>query len=272
MAWAYHTCQHAMFFLGCMSGFSSHVHGVVQANVAERTLDMFFIYLRQVRCVDCYQNEAFCGHKGPPLVSVFFRQSRAYSCSGLPWMTGSGGHVHNACQASLAELQYMSVRPKTNLEMHVSTIHFKQVWIVYILLFCRHVYRYHIELTFFKTGLINMALTMSKLHVFVYLPATSGCIFFEIGINENTKLFSTTSVWCAYFSLNIIVVCFTFLFPSFLYNAMWPDVGNLEVNSANYIAYCWLIIYFGCIYSKYLASCFMTIHFSMRTLLHFIYL
>ena len=77
-------------------------------------------------------------------------------------MTGSGGHVHNACQASLAELQYMSVRPKTNLEMHVSTIHFKQVWIVYILLFCRHVYRYHIELTFFKTGLRNMALTMSN--------------------------------------------------------------------------------------------------------------
>ena len=135
-------------------------------------------------------------------------------------MTGSGGHLQNACQASLAEVQYMSVRPKTYLEMHVSTIYFKQVWLVYILLFCRHVYRYHIDLTFFKTDLINMALTMSKLHVFVYLPATSGCIFFEIGINENTRLFSTTSVWCADLLLNIIVVCFARLFPSCLHNVM----------------------------------------------------
>lgn len=34
--------------------------------------DMFFLYLRQVGCVDCYQNEAFRGHKRTPASKCLF--------------------------------------------------------------------------------------------------------------------------------------------------------------------------------------------------------
>ena len=63
-----HANMPCSFLVGCMCGFSSHVHGVVQAIVAERTIDIyvFYIHLRQVKCFDLYHNEAIFGHKRSP--------------------------------------------------------------------------------------------------------------------------------------------------------------------------------------------------------------